>query len=141
MADHNDNRALEPGSEEHQSNEMASWVQLQHQEFELQRQEFNLRQQEAMGNLEYAREALKVESEDRNGQRVADNERHKRTTISITIVILAVISFGVLLVMKENADLLEELIKLLVVLFGGYGWGYHQGRKHRLDGGQRNTDS
>ena len=62
MADHNDNRALEPGSEELRSDEMASWVKLQHQEFELQRQEFNLRQQEAMGNLEYAREALKIES-------------------------------------------------------------------------------
>lgn len=141
MGNNNDNHSLTPGSDGGHSDEMASWVQLQHKELDLQRQEFDLRKHEAQGNLDFAKEALNVEFEDRREQRAADSERHKRTTVSIVVVIIALIGFGVLLVMKGNATLLEELIKLLVVLFGGYGWGYHQGRKYRLDKQQQNSGS
>ena len=117
--------------EENYSEDFRSWLEIQNRELELDREKLKIRQKETEDHLTYATELTKIEAIDRKGQRDADDRRHKRNTILGVIVIFLLISFGVFLVFMKHSDLLDKLISFLVILFGGYGWGYHQGRKSR----------
>ena len=139
MNEKQDNHSLAPDSEEGRAEESENnhsenfdrWLEVRSRELDLEREELDIRRHETAEHLKHATELLKIEAIDRNGQREADDRRHKRNTIFGVILILLLISFGAFLVLMEHSDLLDKLISFLVILFGGYGWGYHQGRKSR----------
>ena len=139
MNEKQDNHSLVPDSEEGRAEESENnhsedfdrWLEVRSRELDLEREELDIRRHETAEHLKHATELLKIEAIDRNGQREADDRRHKRNTIFGVILILLLISFGAFLVLMKHSDLLDKLISFLVILFGGYGWGYHQGRKSR----------
>ena len=128
-----------PDSEEGRSEELEKnhpedfdrWLEVRSRELEIEREELEIRRHETAEHLKHAAELLRIEAIDRKGQREADDRRHRRNTIFGAILILLLISFGVFLVLTRHSGLLDKLISFLVILFGGYGWGYHQGRKSR----------
>ena len=119
--------------EEGHSEDFDSWLEVRSRELDLEREELQIRRQETAEHLKHATELIKFEAVDRKGQRDADDRRHRRNTIFGVIVVILLISFGAWLVWMQHADLLDKLISFLVILLGGYGWGYHQGRKSRSD--------
>ena len=134
-----DNHSLVPDSEEGRSEELENnhsedfdrWLEVRSSELELEREELEIRKHETAEHRKHATELLKIEAIDRKGQREADDRRHRRNTIFGVILVVLLISFGAFLVLMGHSGLLDKLISFLVILFGGYGWGYHQGRKSR----------
>lgn len=100
------------------------FVQLQMKEIEIKRAELELKKQQDKNNYDFSKESLKVQAEDLKDQRAHQSKREKRSNWVLVLLFLLFFTIVVLAIFLNKDQLLFEIIKVIVLLFGGGATGY-----------------
>lgn len=108
------------------------YIQLQNQEYELKMHELEIRCRQNENNYEFAKESLRLQSEDLKDMRNHEIKKEKRELIIICSTIFAFFIIVLLALFMNKDELLGDLIKAVGFIFGGgitgYGMGLQKGK-------------
>lgn len=104
------------------------FLDVQVQEIEIRKKELDVNQHYDDNNLNYAKEALKAQKEDRECERAYRHRTIKLFFIFGSIILLILVGFLVFAVMYGKEDLAMKVIEMVIVFAGGSAGGYAVGR-------------
>ncbi len=109
------------------------FFELHLKDLEIRKHELENKRIQYENNYEFAKNSLKVQSEDIKCMREIERKREKNLLVIITVVIILFFSLITLSMFMNKDELLIEMAKIVGYIFGGgvtgYGLGLQKGKR------------